>query len=98
MHKNGCTQKRCPLVGVKSCEMNDCKFYTSVHVKVDELQWFSNGVVLKWSGDVGFGEYTIFTDDNGKLKGDSEFMDRGDEKTFLEQLFASIVEQIEVTG
>ena len=69
---------------------------TGHNVKVDEIQGFSNGFVLLWSGDVGFGEYTIFTDDNGKLKGDSEFMDRGEKKTFLEQLFASIVEQVEI--
>lgn len=66
------------------------------NVKVDDIQGFSNGFVLLWHGDKGLGEYTIYQED-GKIKGDSEFMDRGDKKTFLEQLFASIVEQIEIT-
>lgn len=70
---------------------------TECNVKVDEIQGFSNGFVLLWSGDIGFGEYTIFTDENGKLKGDSECMDQGDKKDFLKQLFASIVDQIEIT-
>ena len=69
---------------------------TEHNVKVDEIQGFSNGFVLLWSGDIGFGEYTIYTDEDGKLKGDSECMDRGEKKTFLKQLFASIVEQIEI--
>ena len=70
---------------------------TEHNVKVDGIQGFSNGFVLLWSGDIGFGEYTIYTDEDGKLKGDSECMDRGEKKDFLEQLFASIVEQIKIT-
>lgn len=65
------------------------------NVKVDDIQGFSNGFVLLWHGDKGFGEYTIYQED-GKIKGDSEFMDSGDKKDFLKQLFASIVEQIEI--
>ena len=67
------------------------------NVKVDGVQGFSNGFVIQWSGDIGFGEYTIYVDNDGKLKGDSEYMDRDKDKAFLEQLFHNIIEQIEIT-
>ena len=67
------------------------------NIRVDGIQGFSNGFVIQWSGDIGFGEYTIYVDNDGKLKGDSECMDRGEDKTFLEQLFCNIIEQIEIT-
>lgn len=67
------------------------------NVKVYGIRGFSNGFVIQWYGDIGFGEYTIYVDGDGKLKGDSECMDRGKDKTFLEQLFHNIIEQIEVT-
>ena len=66
------------------------------NIKVDGVQGFSNGFVIQWSGDIGFGEYTIYIDTDGKLKGDSECMDRGEDKEFLEQLFHGIIEQIEM--
>ena len=67
------------------------------NIKVDGLQGFSNGFVIQWCGDIGFGENTIYVDGDGKLKGDSECMDRGEDKEFLEQLFRNIIEQIEIT-
>ena len=67
------------------------------NVRVDGIQGFSNGFVIQWSGGIGFGEYTIYVDGDGKLKGDSECMDRGEDKEFLEQLFRNIIEQIEIT-
>ena len=67
------------------------------NVKVDGIRGFSNGFAIQWYGDIGFGEYTIYVDSDGKLKGDSECMDRGKDKTFLEQLFHNIIEQIEIT-
>lgn len=51
-----------------------------------------------WTGSNGFGQYVIWTDENGNLKGDSEYMDKGDRKEFLKSLFASIVEQIDIVG
>ena len=51
-----------------------------------------------WTGSNGFGQYTIWTDENGNLKGDSEYMDNGDRKEFLKSLFESILEQIEIVG
>lgn len=66
------------------------------NVKVDGIRGFSNGFAIQWYGDIGFGEYTIYVDGDGKLKGDSECMDRGKDKIFLEQLFYNIIEQIEI--
>ena len=68
-------------------------------VKVDSvtgLSRFSNGFIIRWSGDIGFGEYTILIDENGKLIGYSECMDQGDDKSFLEGLFRDILKQIEI--
>ena len=45
-----------------------------------------------WTGSDGFGQYIIWTDENGNLKGDSEYMDKGDRKEFLKSLFESILE------
>lgn len=66
------------------------------NVNVYNVQGFVNGFVLQWQGDIGFGEYTIHIDDDGKWHGDSECMDRGEDKSFLKQLFDDILAQIEV--
>lgn len=55
-------------------------------------------IYIKWYGPDGFGEYNIWTDMEGRIKGDSEYMDRGDKKDFLKSLFDSILEQVEIVG
>lgn len=66
------------------------------NVNVYNVQGFPSGFVLQWQGDIGFGEYTIYIDNDGKWHGDSECMDRGEDKSFLKQLFDDILAQIEV--
>lgn len=67
-------------------------------VEVTDLIPIEHGLILSWQGNIGFGEYTIFTDSNGNILGDSEYMDKGDRKEFLKSLFESILEQIEIVG
>ena len=66
------------------------------NVKADEVEGLPYGFVIRWSGNIGFGEYTVHQAANGSWIGESECMDRGEDKSFLEHLFSSIVEQIEI--
>ena len=74
-----------------------------VRVEVDELQPFVNdeyrGFKIMWSGNIGFGEYTIYqnVDDPNKWKADSEYMDSQEDKWFLKKLLENLVEQLEIT-
>lgn len=66
-------------------------------VKVDDVQIRDNVIIIQWSGNIGFGEYTIWKGTpSGKLTADSECMDSGEDKAFLELLLKDIVSQIEV--
>ena len=67
-------------------------------VKVDDVQIQDNVIIIQWSGNIGFGEYTIRKDiSSGKLTADSERMDSNEDKAFLELLLKDIVSQIEIT-
>ena len=67
-------------------------------VKVDDVLIHDNCIVIQWSGNIGFGEYTIWKDaSNGKLQADSERMDNGEDKAFLELLLKDIASKIDVT-
>ena len=74
-----------------------------VEVVVDSLEPFKNeeaqGFILNWSGNIGFGQYTIYqnVDDPCKWKGDSECMDHPDDKWFIKKLLESFINQLEVT-
>ena len=75
-----------------------------VNVEIDEIEIFKNeeyqGFKLKWVGNIGFGEYTIYqnVDDPEKWKADSECMDYPDDKWFLKKLLQSFEKQLEITG
>ena len=67
-------------------------------VRVDDVQIQDNVIIIQWSGNIGFGEYTIWKGiPSGKLSADSERMDSSEDKAFLELLLKDIVSQIEVT-
>ena len=68
------------------------------NVRASGVEGFDNGFYLQWYGDIGFGEYTIIVGEDGRWIGDSECMDRGEDKSFLEHLFRNIVESIEIVG
>ena len=62
-----------------------------VRVRVDDIEPFNNddlaGVVIKWSGTIGFGEYTIYkTKSDEKWHADSEYMDDIEDHWFLDLL------------
>lgn len=54
------------------------------------------GIVIEWSGNIGFGQYTLYKDEQGFWRGDSEHMDSQKEKDFLRYLLNDFVEQIKL--
>lgn len=70
---------------------------TEVHI--DDIEVFENeygkGIVIKWYGSPGFGEYTIYksykSPDSSGWKCDSEYMDSLDDHWFLNRLFDDFV-------
>lgn len=79
-------------------------------VKVFRNEICEKGYIrLFWEGEKGFGHYDLIIDSNNdqeelpedymlRIRGDSEHMDRGEDKRFLESLFQSLIEQVEIIG
>ena len=70
-------------------------------LKLDKVEPFANskysGVVLEWSGNIGWGEYTIYRNyDSDEWFAESECMDRGEDKDFLRELLKQFVDKIKV--
>lgn len=76
---------------------------SKVNVEVCDVEPFANnkykGFTLTWSGNIGFGEYTIYqnADDPDKWKADSEHMDTTEDKWFLKLLMEDFINKLEVT-
>jgi hypothetical protein len=68
-------------------------------VQVDELVAFNNektkGVVIQWSGNNGWGEYTIYFDKD-EICADSECMDNNEDKRFLKALFEDLLNKVRI--
>lgn len=76
-----------------------------IHLSVDDIKGFDNdsysGFKIYWSSDIGFGEYTIWTEmEDGELKlyGDSEHMDSNDDKEFVTELMRLVVNKLIISG
>lgn len=54
------------------------------------------GIIINWSGDPGFGQYTLLLKEDGTFHGESECMDRGEDKEFIRALFAKIADKMTV--
>ena len=69
------------------------------NVSIDNIIPFKSkkrvGVIIEWSGNIGFGEYTIYKK-NDKWYGESECMDRGEDKAFLKYLLNRFAENVEI--
>ena len=80
-----------------------------VEVKVEDIIPFRNercaGLILEWTGNIGFGEYTIYLEgrkynqegniiEQGEISADSECMDHSDDKWFFEKLKPSFFEKL----
>lgn len=72
-------------------------------IDIDDIDFFNNdkhsGVIISWSGNIGWGEYAIYRDKDDqelKLYGDSECMDYQDDKSFLQNLMKLLMDKIEI--
>ena len=87
-----------------------------VHVQVDGIQPYQNdkyaGIKLLWSGNIGFGEYEIYSKNSDRepmyddcpedeymyinWAGQSECMDSQDDKWFIKLLLESLVNKMRI--
>lgn len=71
----------------------------NIKLQIDDFEPFINenhtGFIISWSSDIGFGEYTIYKENN-KWYGDSECMDSNDEKEFVTQLMSIFIKELEI--
>ena len=72
----------------------------SINLKIDEVVPCFGGIIIRWSSDIGFGEYTIYRkpvhDSPGVLVwvAESETMDNMDDMAFGKKLFELWLERI----
>lgn len=70
-------------------------------VRVDGVEPFKNeafeGFTIYWSGNIGFGQYTIYrSGGSAEWYGDSESMDSDDDKWFIKRLLDDFVSQLKI--
>ena len=70
---------------------------SNVEVEVTGVCPAFKGVIIQWAGNIGWGDYAIYEKD-GKIVGDSECMDAGDDKEFLRLLLNDLADKVEVIG
>ena len=59
----------------------------------------NGGIGVYWSADgIGFGEYVLAWEDDGKLHADTECMDKEEHKEFTEAIMAALVKEIIIDG
>lgn len=68
----------------------------SIGLTIDGVFANKNLIKIKWSSTIGFGEYDIEINEDGKIIGHSESMDSGYDKEFVQKLFSLLTEKLEV--
>ena len=76
--------------------VNISSFQTDFHLYKLDYPFVNKkhcGFILEWSGNIGFGEYIIYLDakNDEEWYGDSECMDKSDDKWFLELLMKDFI-------
>ena len=72
-----------------------------IHLELYDIIPFNNerrsGVILQWSSDIGFGEYTLFKN-NGSDEwcGESEHMDNNEDREFIRYLLRLWADQLNI--
>ena len=74
---------------------------TKINLEIDNVEMFSSesveGMVIAWSSDIGFGEYTLYKYPNENVwHGSSEYMDIDDDKSFLSELMRLFLKNIKI--
>ncbi len=74
----------------------------AINLSVYDVAPICGGIIIRWTSDLGFGEYTIYTSDLKAEEGEkrwvamSECMDRGEDKEFGKKLLELWMEQIQI--
>ncbi|MBR3247128.1 MAG: hypothetical protein IKG03_01870 [Clostridiales bacterium] len=75
----------------------------SINLRIDSVIPCWEGIIIRWSSDIGFGEYCITTDHNDQEKpeettwiADTECMDTNEHKALGEKLLQLWMEQIRI--
>lgn len=55
----------------------------------------SNGFIIEWDSDIGFGQYTIYKTPDG-FAADSEHMDSNEDKDFIKELMRLFIKDLKV--
>lgn len=71
---------------------------SSVRHSYPVVPYYGGGVVIRWTSDIGFGEYFLYYNSEGILCADSERMDSAQDKAFLYKLFEVLVDNIKITN
>jgi len=53
---------------------------------------------ISWNSDIGFGQYDLILQEDGAIKGNSEYMDNNENKEFISELMKLFIEKIKITG
>lgn len=74
-----------------------------INLEIIEVTPFINknhsGFIITWGSKIGFGEYTIYTDNRDKDNewyADSETMDSNDDKEFITELMRLFIEKLHI--
>ena len=74
-----------------------------IHLQIDSIEFFyknphtgKSGMIISWSSDIGFGEYTIYMTLEGELMADAETMDCNEDKAFGCKLMELLMDKITI--
>ncbi len=69
-----------------------------INLQLNKVATAKDWIVISWSSDIGFGQYTIYRNDDGSWSASSELMDSNKDKAFLSKLMELFIEEINVRG
>lgn len=58
-------------------------------VKVDNVMFGPKGIVIQWSGSIGFGEVSLYKGDKGEILIDTEYMT----EDFVKNVFSRLIDK-----
>lgn len=70
----------------------------NINLQISDIEISPKGLVIYWSSNIGFGTYALWQNDDGNWYGDSEYMDKNEDKAFIRKLMNLFVDMLDVTG
>ena len=65
-------------------------------LEITSVRMYDCTMIIDWSANIGFGQYTIYRDDNGVLCAETECLDTNQDRTFSKMLFDKFVESLRI--